>query len=371
MPEPSFDRSTGWWSIRIRTTYGTRLKISLTKDPRWKKDGSWPPAGRSPRPPAEILRLARPYQDRDTTARLGIQVAIPRATDMGRFLSAYAASYAVSRRPGSIALLNRAIASWRVWCDSVGIQTIERVSRADCRSYLEDRTRAGFAFNTVRSERGCLRAAFTRAVEDGLIASNPWSGCQVPGKDRSQGTPSYTADEVTKIAAVLVGWQRDMWLVGVHCGFRSMALRGLRWRDVQWTVPRRQYGLLECRAELAKGGRPYTVPLSDPLRSILARRYAATRPGKNDLIFPGRAADGGMSRTTFARALLTACRRSGVPYRGHPWHSMRATFATICHARGVNPRTIQAWMNHSSMLQTDRYSHYSTEQDDSEAAKLS
>lgn len=368
--QPSFDRNCGWWTIRIRNGRGGRSKIYLAKDARWTKGGNWPQQGKTPRCPTDVQFLARPYQDQDTAARLGIEVAIPQGINQARFLDSYAASYAISRRPESSRLLRRAVASWTTWCDPRGILEIGRVTHADCRAYLESRVRSGVAYNTIRTERGLLGGAFRRAVDDRLIASNPWRRVEVPGRDESAGTPSYTAEEVARVAAELRGWHRDLWLVGVNCGFRCAALRGLRWADVRWSVPGREIGSLNCPARLSKSGHAYTVPLSGPLFDVLWTRYKKSGRRADDLVFPGRSADGGVSRATFGAALRVACKRAGVEYKGRPWHSMRATFASLCHAKGVNPRAIQAWMNHASIKMTDRYSRFSTEMEDAEAKKL-
>jgi integrase len=371
MAEPEFAPSTGWWYIRYRTGRGTRAKKTLLKDPRWSKGGAWPPEGKRPRPPAEVLILARPFQDLDTQARMGREVKIPRATPVGQFLGAYRASYKATRKPRSFVVLRRSVDHFLTFCRERKLVNVEAVSRADVRAYMEARRAAGAKFNTVRSEKGMLGAAWTRAVQDEILPMNPWSGVPVPGDDDSEPTPSWTEAEVTAIAAKLDGWARDAFVVGVNCGFRVNALLNLQWRDVRWSVPRRQLGLLVCRKELSKNKREYAVPLFPAAHDVLARRFGgATATKPRDLIFPGHAAGKGMARGSFAKLLIRAIEAAGVEYHGHECHAMRATFATLAGAKGVNPRALQAWLSHSSLRMTDRYVGHSTEADEREAGKL-
>jgi integrase len=371
MAEPEFDRSNGWWFIRYRVSKGSRAKKLLRKDPRWTKGGSWPPGGRRPKPPADVQALARPFQDLDTRARLGHDIKIPRATPIRAFLEGYMASYQLGRKPGSVVVLRRSIAHFLAFCAGRPVATVEGLTRADCRAYVEARRRAGAKYNTVRAERGVLGGAWSRALDDGLIQANPWQRVGTPGEDDSTATPAWTQAEADAIAAELRGWAREVYIVGIHCGFRIAALLALRWRDVRWSVPRRKFGLLVCRKELAKGRKEYAVPLFGPAHDVLARRKAESRAaGPDDLIWPGAKPGKPYTRIAFWSQLVKAIDRAGVGRRGRECHSMRATFATLMAARGISPRALQAWMAHSSLQMTDRYVSHTAEADDAEAAKV-
>jgi site-specific recombinase XerD len=371
MAEPQFDRSNGWWYIRVRTGKGTRVKKPLRKDPRWRRGGAWPPKGSRPKPPPDVLALARPFQDMDIRARLGQDVKVPRATPIADFLDAYMASYRVGRKHGSIIVLRRAIGHFTAFCRERRIATVEGLTRADCRAYVEWRRSSGAKYNTVRAERGVLGGAWSRALEDALIETNPWHRIRTPGEDDSTATPAWTQDEVDAITSRLKGWAREVFIVGIHCGFRITALLSLRWRDVRWTVPRRKFGLIVCRKESAKGKREYAVPLFGPAHDVLARHKAESpATGPEDLIWPGKRPGKPYSRVAFWSHVVRAIDAAGIERRGHECHALRATFATLMAARGITPRTLQAWMAHSSLQMTDRYVSHTAEADDAEAAKV-
>jgi integrase len=371
MAKPEFDRSTGWWFIRIRTPNGARRKQTLQKDSRWSKGVPWPPPGRMVKPPPEVMLLARPFQDLDTQVRLGVDVKIPRLTRIEDFLAAYETSYTISRRAHSVRVLKRATRHFLAFCREQQFTHVEGIAKAQCRAYLEARRRAGARFNTLRSEKGLLGAAWSRAVEDDLLAVNPWRGVKVPAEDDSEATPSWSQEEVDAIASNLKGWAREVFLVGIHCGFRVHALLNLQWRDVRWTVPRRKYGVLVCRKELAKGKREYAVPLIGPLHDILASRQAQSPDAlPTDPIWPGRIPGQGYSRNAFSSKMVRAIKAAGVAYKGHECHAIRKTFACLAAARGVNPRVLQSWLAHASIAMTDIYMDVSAETEEAEAEKI-
>lgn len=377
MAEPEFDPSTGWWYIRYRTEKGKRAKKTLKKDPRWTKGGTWPPRGKKPKTPPDVQVIARPFQDLDMQAKLGKKIRVPRATDLDAFFQKYMTSYRVASRPRSVLVLKKAIDHFLTFCKRQGLKSLESINRAQCREYMEARRLAGAKYNTVKSEKAILSGAWTRALEDELVDANPWSRNKVPGQDDSVATPHWTPDEVAAIEACLRGWAKDVFIVGVHCGFRIQALLNLRWKDVRWSVPGRKFGQLVCRKEWSKNKKEYSVPLVGRLHDHLAdmnKRAESTAP--EVLLFIGdtreasKHPDKAMPRGTFARRIAKAIRAAKVTDKGHVCHAMRATFATDMAAKGINPRTIQSWMSHASSKETDRYVGHTKAADEAEAEKL-
>ena len=46
------------------------------------------------------------------------------------------------------------------------------------------------------------------------------------------------------------------------------------------------------------------------------------------------------------------------------FHDLRHTFGTLCAAKGIDLRRIQAWMGHADIQTTMRYLHYVPQHDD-------
>lgn len=366
MAEPRFDPNTGRWYIRYRTPEGGRVKKLLPKHPGWKKLGKRPKTT-----PAEVLAYARPYQDLDARVKLGLPVQLPAPVPLPAFLDDYAKSFALSgHRPSSVKEMRNAQEQFRAFCAARKVVQVRAVTPAVCRAFLESCAEEGKARSTVRKFKGLLGPAFSRAARDGLIDRNPFERLEAPGRDRAEESPFWTEEEVAKIEAELKGRARDLFVIGIQCGFRVSALLNLRWGDVKWTDPKHPGGSLACRAEHSKSGRAYRVPLFPRLRETLERmRAEADHPGPDALIFPGRSGQP-MLRKTPDRWIAAAMRRAGIPDRGRRCHAMRETFGTRCGAKGVNPRTIQAWMGHSSLKQSEKYIHFDKTSETSEMDKM-
>ncbi len=364
MAEPQFDRTTGRWYIRVRQPDGSRVKTLLPKHPGWTKLAKRPRTT-----PPEVLAYARPFQDREARLRVGLPVEPARATPLGPFLAEYEASYALAgTAPRSRVALATALRLFREYCERAGVATVQGVTVATCRGFLDDGARAGKGFNRLRTLKGLLSPAFRRAEVDGLVPRNPWSRLAVPGRRPRHESMFWTDDEVAKIEAKLSGWARDIFLVGIHSGFRIAGLRHLRWRDVIRDDPRHPQGSLWCR--VAKGDKPYRIPLFPKLRDVLdARQAAAGDVGPDAWVFPG-AGGKPISVDAVDYQLMRAMERAGVEDRGRRCHAMRETFGTRCAARGVHPRTIQKWMNHASLTQTMKYMHFDHSKEGSEVSKM-
>ena len=71
-------------------------------------------------------------------------------------------------------------------------------------------------------------------------------------------------------------------------------------------------------------------------------------------LFPNRAKNGPLSRTEAWHIFNSAKRRAGFK-KGRGIHSLRACFATHLLEAGVDLRSIQFLMGHTSLLSTQRY----------------
>lgn len=366
MPRPTFDKSNGWWYILVRDRDRVRVKIPLGKDPRWKGAGH-----KLARPLDDIAAIGRKYADAALQARHGADIPGLRSKPLADLLAEYLTAYRVAgKAPRSVRHAERAAALFGAYCASREIVDCRGVTPAVCRDYMEDCARRGNKRRTIAQRKALLSPAFDRARADGFLAINPWKGLAVPGEPGMKEAPHWSDAEVAAIEAELTDWARDLFLVGVHSGFRIEGLLNLRWRDVHWKAPQSPLGSLHC--SVAKGGKPYRIPLFPRLREILARRRAeATHNQPDDLVFPSPVDPRKpLQESTAARRIRRAMKRAGIADLRRPCHTMRETFGTRCAARGVHPRTLMQWMNHTSLKQTSKYLHYDRDIEASEAAKL-
>ena len=107
----------------------------------------------------------------------------------------------------------------------------------------------------------------------------------------------------------------------------------------------------------AKGFRARDALLSPRMVATLRRYYASCRP-RGPYMFPGYRAEAPLSRNAVSKAMTHAARNAGLDIRVYP-HLMRHAFATHLLEDGVDLRTVQVLLGHSSMRSTMGYVHVS------------
>jgi len=139
--------------------------------------------------------------------------------------------------------------------------------------------------------------------------------------------------------------QRDttMILIAFRHGLRASELCGLQWSDVEFET-----GTLHLRR--AKGGTTATHPLlGDELRALRSLK----RDAKSPFIF---VSERGAPFTVsgFARLVERAGIDAKLPFKAHP-HMLRHATGYALANRGVDTRSLQAYLGHRSIQSTVRY----------------
>ena len=157
-----------------------------------------------------------------------------------------------------------------------------------------------------------------------------------------------TEHEIDKLVEATRGnrWgQRDttMILIAFRHGLRASELCGLQWSDVEFET-----GTLHLRR--AKGGTTATHPLlGDELRALRSLK----RDAKSPFIF---VSERGAPFTVsgFAKLVERAGIEAKLPFKVHP-HMLRHATGYALANRGVDTRSLQAYLGHRSIQSTVRY----------------
>ena len=112
-------------------------------------------------------------------------------------------------------------------------------------------------------------------------------------------------------------------------------------------------GLIHVRQ--GKGQKDREVPLSPRLLNSLRKYYKQYRPS-GEYLFPGRSKDEVMSKNAFAKVLKPAVRKAGISKKVSA-HVFRHSYATHMIESGVDLRSVQLMLGHSSIQSTSRYIH--------------
>jgi integrase len=329
----SFDKTSGWWSVRYVAAPGVRLKKTLCKHP-----GAWSPARPPRKPPPEVRKLAEPYERAERDVKHGRPAAGLAPVPLGDHMAGYLASYARTRRPCSAVNLGYAWEGFRVFLEARKVTTLQGVTPALCAAWMEARLAAGMKPSTVRTERAFLSAAWAKARRERLVAENPWEFAPPPPPGPEQPPKHWSEAELVRLIGALDGWLRDWVVLDANTGLRVSALLGLTWADVDLPGNR-----LTVPPHLSKGGRAYSV------------RRGESGGARGSPVFLNPATGKPYGRGTVAQRIAVALRKAGVRDFGSRCHAIRHSFAVALVNADVSVRVIQALLGHSSVRTTEIY----------------
>jgi len=261
------------------------------------------------------------------------------------------------------------------------------VSRIKC--HLSEKLKRSDA--TVRKTIIQLAAMFHRAVDDGLIRENPFSG-QAKGRTQSKRKRIFQPDEVDAMLAVCPDqWWRVFIKLAVTSGMRRGELLHLYWSDIDFeektvTISRKEAGQFKindavypCMPWQAKTCEERTIPLPDDTLSMLQRFQL--KSGGSKYVFlslerlkaiSARLESGAWNfksepinnlvrqfKLIQSHAHQWLAARRGIELDKLEWesgcpHDLRRTYGTHM-SRSVPIHVLCKWLGHASMLTTQRY----------------
>jgi len=238
---------------------------------------------------------------------------------------------------------------------------IRNLAAQDCDRWVKERG-ATLASETFVHELDVMKAVFEFALDRGLLLSNPSKHIKrrkvvskqivVPTLDQlkqlvsairladgNKGNQERTKDGADLVEFLAYSGARIGEVIG---GGEASEKRPLLWNDVDFE--RGTLFLPGTKTEAA----PRTIPMSEKLRSLLARLKAEKNPQPTDRIIQFNSA---------RKCLQTACKKLGLPQFTH--HDFRHFFATTCIESGVDIPTVSRWLGHKDggALAMKRYGH--------------
>lgn len=254
-----------------------------------------------------------------------------------------------TKRPSSLAR-DQAIITHHL-NPAFGKRPIGSINKADVQALVHAWT-ADKAASTVGRQYSCLRAIFAYAESDERIVRSPCRDIRLP-RVALVDRPSLSAGQLTALADALGPDLAPM----MWCG----AVLGLRWAEVAGlTVDRLDIlgGRLTVDRQLARsrelappkshaGRRILACPawLVDELAALLARRRLTAANADAFLFVTGAGTPLDYTRWR-SRTWVPACNKAGLP--GVRFHDLRSLAATALVAAGVDVKTAQTRLGHSS-----------------------
>lgn len=234
---------------------------------------------------------------------------------------------------------------------TIGAHRLAQVERTDLQR-LVDRWARQYSPSTVGRMASVLRALFSYAVSAQLVARSPASGLRLP-RTRLVDRPVLSAEDLERLAKALGPDEAPMMWLGVIGGLRWAECAGLAVRDLDLLG-----GTVSVRQQLGRDGnlgppkseagkRRLAIPtwLVEDLAALLARR-GLTGADADTLIFVSSRGKDLRYQNWLRRYWRPACAAAGSPELH--FHDLRSMSATALVTNGVDVKTAQTRLGHSS-----------------------
>ena len=232
----------------------------------------------------------------------------------------------------------------------------------------------GLSDRMVRMCHATCRSALQRAVQDGLIRTNPAEGCKLPPK-KAREMQVLARDELQRflIQAQAEGYY-ELFLLDLATGLRRGELLALQWDDLDFET-----GVLTIskQVSLVRGKIVMSVPKTKnsirklvlppavvqvlrEYRKSVHSRWMFPSPVLEDMpLNPG---------SVYDRLQLILEHANCKQVR---FHDLRHTFATLALQNGMDVKTLSAMLGHVSAATTlDIYTHSTSEMQHAAARKI-
>lgn len=251
---------------------------------------------------------------------------------------------------------------------------------------LTNKLEADYAIKTIRNTIGMLHCALEKARENGLIRKNPCEGVTLPKEAAVKMAIMSQSQFAAFWEAVQLSDIKNELLLMILSGLRKGELTGLTWDCVDFVNKElhvyRQYiydkKTLTYGFETPKNSKPRTIALPDAAIKVFHEQQAkqaemASAAGSlwsNDENFIFTNCYGKpMSATTLHKHFKEICRQIGT--ENMRIHDLRHNFATYALQAGVDIKTLQETLGHSSAAFTmKQYAHSTMEMKHAAAEKM-
>jgi integrase len=275
----------------------------------------------------------------------------------------------------------------------IGDRRASEVQRGDVEAFGHALLKRKLAPKSVRNIMGFLHAVLEHGIDRGYLRDNPARHAEKPGRHRGGANPDLQFLTMPELEAVVRAIPdeivqkepaptrrgrpgpapppspdvlgpvlRVLILTAAVSGLRQSELRGLRWRDIDWSAQRIRVRNTFVSGEHSTAGKSdLSTRRSVPMATRLARelelwsRRSAYR-ADDELVFAHPRTGMPLDRSKLSKRFKKACEAAGV--RAVRFHDLRHTFATHLAASGTPIRTIQEFLGHADSKTTQIYAHY-------------
>lgn len=263
--------------------------------------------------------------------------------------------------PNTVMAYGNDLASWKRFCDETG-QKLYPIGAGAVSRYIARLAAEGMSAST-RNRKAAALASFAKFLAyDGRTDS----AARIPIPRKGKKLPEVmTEGEVNRLIETgpddraADGRDRTMIEMAYDCGLRASELVSIKLSDINESG-----GVLYVKG---KGRKERVLPYVGALREKVGKYISEIRPGlcaspdvSGGYLFLSRNGRQ-MNRQDLWNIMRKRGSRAGIAKnRLHP-HVLRHSFATHLQRRGMDLRTLQELLGHSTIATTEKYAHLDTE----------
>jgi integrase len=249
---------------------------------------------------------------------------------------------------------------------------LARVIVVDVEDHLSNREKV-VSDKTWNEELRVISRFFQFAVDREYLGRNP---CRKISYKRviKHSIEIFTPEELALIFKYAHPTAVPYYKLLLYTGLRDGEARHLQWSEVDLTPEQEHVKVRNTAVHLTKTRKDRVVPLCPEIVEVLAR-LRSRRDESCPFVFPGRKGGPmGHNRNTWIACLdrieKATGKRINKGFHTTGLHLFRHTFATNCLASGIDIRTVQDWLGHSTILMTQRYTNLLPSQKQAQIQKL-
>ena len=237
----------------------------------------------------------------------------------------------------------------RFWSKFLGRRLLTELTADELR-HIQARMKAkrNRSTQTINRYFAALRRVLNLAIAEGYLATNPVKG--VNFFPETSGRLRFLSEgEITRLREKLSPEHWPVVAFALETGLRLSEQFHARWDCLNT-----EQGILTV--PLSKSGKTRHVILSEAALEIVGRLSSWTH---SPYLFPSPLNSGQpmQGRNFVVKVHEPALKQAGI--HGATWHTLRHTFASRAVMAGVDIRTVQELMGHSTIMMTVRYAHLS------------
>lgn len=243
----------------------------------------------------------------------------------------------------------------------IGNMLLRDVKPLHCQNILNEMVNSGYKNSTIGLVRTAMKILFEDAVENEIIIRNPVKKSVqcTQGKESEIKTAMTVEEQKVFLSHAKESSYYYQYAFVLQTGIRVGELVGLQWSDIDFE--NKVLGISRTVNQIAGewiAGTPKSkagqreIPLTAEALNILdkvkdSRKTLDIVPMQfHDVVFVSRTGKP-VDNSSYNAALRKICDKAGIPHIS--MHTLRHTFATRCIEAGMQPKTLQTVLGHSSI----------------------